>query len=121
MIGYNHISEFREFLLNNRVREITVIEYRRRGGVWNRKRGQILSHPEFYFSPWTCVRIKLHHFDVNSSDLGLRRLGDTSEMFFSCWEDEYISLDVTDTQATLHGFTTVRGDRVDIVAHMPAR
>lgn len=121
MIDYNHINEFRKFLFENHVREMTVIEYRRRGGVWSKKRGEILSHPEFSFSPWTCVRIKLYHHGVSGPDFELRRPGGTSEMFFSCTNDDHISLDVDDAQACLHGFTTDRDYRVDIIAHVPTR
>jgi len=111
MAGYNDIDEFRDYLAHNRVRRLTVIEYRSRGGVWSTKSGEIMRHPEFGGHYTATVRIRLHQMD------GDRFIGVT-EVFLTCDYLDQISFETSEDGSTgvLHGFTH-NEYRVDIVAH----
>ena len=112
MTGYNDISRFNDYLVDNRVRRLTVIEYCRRGGIWSEKTGEIMRHPEFgggYST--TTVRFRLHQNPEDPFDR-------TIEIFLMCEYDDRISFELSEDGAkgVLRGFDH-DGYKVDIVAH----
>lgn len=116
MAGYNDISKFNDFLVENWVRRLTVTEYLRRGrGVYSRKSGEIMRHPDFGGGYMTTVRLRLHQ---NLED----RFGGVVEVFLTCDYDEDIAFEVSEdgTEGVLRGFTR-DGYEVDIVAHARTR
>lgn len=115
MAYYNEIDKFEDFIRDNWAFQLTVIEYRSRGGVWSRKSGKLMRLPEFGGGFMKTVRFRLHK---DADDTNTR----TTDVILVCESDDRISFELSEdgTKGTLRGFTRQEYD-VDIVAHARTR